>query len=210
MLINPEKFDVPKDESNLAVRAAELFLKNTPHENISITLTKKIPSGAGLGGGSSNAAAILLGLQSIFPEIKKNIFSLGAMLGSDVSFFLQPSPRALITGTGEKIGPLTKQDSKYIILVKLKNISISTAWAYRKWDESKKISHSQNDFESLIFSEYFEIEEITKIFKNLGAKEAGLCGSGATVYGIFSEQEKIPFVLEKYNNRYWKWTGKTL
>src|SRR5436853_4483234 len=136
-------------EDNLVVRAAKLFFEQTKIKSgASIKLQKKIPHGAGLGGGSSDAAATLLALNDLFEtKLSREVLAnLAARIGSDVPFFLFESA-ALCRGRGEIVGP-TKLKKKLSILLLKPRFSVATAWAYSRWKDSKEIPgtsyHPQN------------------------------------------------------------------
>jgi 4-diphosphocytidyl-2-C-methyl-D-erythritol kinase len=131
--------EVPSDRSNLAYRAAELMSQRFPqafakYGGIDITIAKRIPIGAGLAGGSTNAAAVLVGLDLLWelgltqPEIQ----DLGAILGSDIPFCVSGGT-ALATGRGEQITALPSLDHLYVVLAKYRSLSISTPWAYKTY-----------------------------------------------------------------------------
>lgn len=128
---------VPTDTSNLAYRAAQLMAQQFPaaFENwggAEITIDKQIPVAAGLAGGSTDAAAVLLGLDLMWnlgltlPELQE----LGATLGSDVPFCLSGGT-ALATGRGEKISPLSSLSGTFLVLGKFRSLQVSTPWAYQ-------------------------------------------------------------------------------
>lgn len=191
-LENPNQFPVPQDETNLAVRAALSFFNTRDFPALSLRLTKQIPSGAGLGGGSSNAATVLKALFQIFPErrTQKELFAIAKELGSDVPFFLGNSSRTLVEGTGEKLTPLFGHSDGFLTLCLPKNISIATAWAYFEWEKTKPKTTNGNDFEPIVFSAFPELAYRKEVLKNLGAEKVALSGSGGTVFGVFSEKEK--------------------
>ncbi|MBW4649979.1 MAG: 4-(cytidine 5'-diphospho)-2-C-methyl-D-erythritol kinase [Kastovskya adunca ATA6-11-RM4] len=130
---------VPLDQSNLAYRAAELITLEYPNAfaqygGVEITINKKIPVAAGLAGGSSNAAAVLVGLNMLWqlgltqPELQ----DLAAQLGSDVPFCISGGA-AIATGRGEQLSYLPTMDSLYVVLGKYRSIAVSTAWAYQTY-----------------------------------------------------------------------------
>lgn len=135
---NPQ---VPLDKTNLAYKAAVLIQEKYPafsrnYGGVDITIAKNIPVAAGLAGGSSNAAAVLVGLNLMWnlgltqPDLK----DLGALLGSDVPFCISGGT-AIATGRGEQIEPLPDLQNLWVILAKYSNISVSTAWAYKTYRE---------------------------------------------------------------------------
>src|SRR5206468_6017044 len=129
---------VPKGDDNLAIRAAKSFFATTKLKPaVSIELKKKIPHGAGLGGGSSDAASTLLALNQIFETklTRTELSKLGSTIGSDVPFFTFESA-AICTGRGELITPIDLRARLSILLLK-PGFSISTAWAYSRWQHSQ-------------------------------------------------------------------------
>lgn len=137
--IHCDNFQVPTDETNLAYKAVALMAEEFPDVfakfgGVEITIHKQIPVAAGLAGGSSNAAAVLVGVDMMWqlgltqPELQ----DLAARLGSDVPFCLAGGT-ALATGRGEQLSPLTNLDSLYVVLAKNRNLMISTAWAYQTY-----------------------------------------------------------------------------
>ncbi len=130
---------VPADQSNLAYRAAELMSQQFPeafarYGGVDITIHKQIPVGAGLAGGSTNAAAVLVGLDMMWDRglTQIEIQELGALLGSDVPFCIAGGT-ALATGRGEKLDVLPDLDNIYLVLAKYRSLSVSTPWAYKTY-----------------------------------------------------------------------------
>lgn len=203
---NDEKLN--KETSNLIIKAKELIenfldIKLTPQ----INLIKNIPIGAGLGGGSSNAASTLLSLIKLFglhiDEI--NLKKLALELGSDVPYFLNPVP-AFAESRGEILTPIhLKLDGT--LLVVNPGIHISTKWAFslikpqipktslRSLVGKKEIEFSDlsriaiNDFEEIIFDHYREIKEVKEKMHYFDAKLSMMTGTGSTIWGIFDDEE---------------------
>ncbi|MBW4615520.1 MAG: 4-(cytidine 5'-diphospho)-2-C-methyl-D-erythritol kinase [Desmonostoc vinosum HA7617-LM4] len=130
---------VPADNSNLAYQAAELMAKQFPealskHGGVEITINKYIPVAAGLAGGSTNAAAVLVGIDLLWKLglTQSEIEELGAKLGSDVPFCVAGGT-AIATGRGEQLSPLASLDHIYIVLAKYRSLEVSTAWAYKTY-----------------------------------------------------------------------------
>lgn len=204
-----------KPVDNICYKAVKLFFeafKIKDNYKVVIKLKKNIPIGAGLGGGSSDAASILIMLAKHFKlkNAEKKLHKIALELGSDVPFFLTGKP-AYAAGRGEKITPLPKFKVKGKILIVNPNIHISTPWAYKelkiKNSKSKSLNkvntydpHDEklmvNDFERVVFKKFPKIEKIKYDMYRLGAEFALMSGSGSTVYGIFSS-EKIK-AAEKY------------
>src|SRR2546421_10599079 len=127
-------------DDNLVVRAAKLFFEKTKiNDGVSIKLRKKIPHGAGLGGGSSDAAVTLRALNELFETklSRDELVELGSTIGSDVSFFLFGSA-AICKGRGENVNPMKLKEKLSILLLK-SAFGIATAWAYSRWKDSREI-----------------------------------------------------------------------
>ncbi len=188
-------------EENLVVKVWHIMNEKFKIPPLSIHLHKTIPVGAGLGGGSANAAFMLKGLNEYFEcgctnvELKK----FAAELGSDCAFFIDNSPM-LGTGRGEVLEPFDIALHGYEILLIKPDIHVATRKAYSgivpaipkkplKELIKKPINEWQetiiNDFESLVFKKYPEIELLKNKLLNMGAEYAAMSGSGSTVYGIF-------------------------
>ncbi|AFZ36647.1 4-diphosphocytidyl-2-C-methyl-D-erythritol kinase [Stanieria cyanosphaera PCC 7437] len=138
---------VPKDKSNLAYRAAKLICDTFPdvyanYGGIDLTIEKNIPVAAGLAGGSTNAAAVLVGLNLMWqlglthPELQ----DLAAQLGSDIPFCLSGGT-AIATGRGEKLDPIRNLNNLWVVLAKYNNLSVSTAWAYQTYRQQYSQSY---------------------------------------------------------------------
>jgi 4-diphosphocytidyl-2-C-methyl-D-erythritol kinase len=130
---------VPGDTSNLAYRAAVLMAELFPESfnqygGVDITIQKNIPVGAGLAGGSTNAAAVLVGVDLLWGLglTQVELQELGAKLGSDVPFCIAGGT-AIATGRGENLSPLPALDNLYMVLAKYRSLSVSTAWAYQTY-----------------------------------------------------------------------------
>lgn len=200
-------------EENLAYRAARLFLSESGVEaGIRIRLEKRIPVGAGLGGGSSDAGTTLRGLRLLFPRIVEDdrLFRLAGTLGSDVPFFLSPSPLTLAWGRGDRLHPLPVLPEAPVLLA-LPPTEISTAEAYRALARKRKGAPSPhaatlfspeavssweevgslavNDFEEVVFPIYPHLEAIRDGLRKTGPLIALLSGSGAALFGLYGSEE---------------------
>jgi 4-diphosphocytidyl-2-C-methyl-D-erythritol kinase len=188
-------------ENNLVLKAYQL-LKNDFHlPPVQFHLHKVIPTGAGLGGGSSDAAFTLKMLNDFF-QLKLNTEQLktyAAILGADCSFFIENKP-AFATGIGDQLSPVKIDLSGYRIVILKSNVSVSTAIAYQNITPSEPEFKLQklaelpvtewknvvvNDFEKSVFPIFPEIEKWKKKLYELGAEFASMSGSGSAVYGIF-------------------------
>lgn len=200
---------VPPGEKNLAYRAAFLFLRTYGlDERIEIRLRKRIPVGAGLGGGSSDAAATLIALNRLFRLnlSNKKLRNLGLRLGSDVPFFITPGPKRA-RGIGERLTPL-KPLPRVSLVILYPGIVVSTAWAYRNYRatltkrganisirsslrSSRKIAALMtNDLESVTMRRYPIIGLLKKELARAGAVGVLMSGSGSAVFGVFDTQQK--------------------
>ena len=201
----------PDIADNLVERACHLALEAMKvHAHVSFTLKKRIPMGAGLGGGSSNAAAVLLALPLLARKALPAA-DLAARLGSDVPFFLHGGT-ALGLGRGEELYPLPGLSTVRGLLV-VPNVHSSTAEAYRdlsstltsiglqnKLDSFQRelwrlaVGHvgvDGNDFEEVVFARHPEVKRIKERLGRLGAKPAAMTGSGSAIFGIFADAEKL-------------------
>jgi 4-diphosphocytidyl-2-C-methyl-D-erythritol kinase len=197
---------VPCDETNLAFRAAAALREATnTAKGARIEIQKRIPVAAGLGGGSSNAAATLLALVKLWKlEIDESeLFQIAATLGSDVPFFLIGGT-ALGVGRGEEVYPVEQVHCEHIVLVN-PGFPVSTRDAYGKLSRlttpeaafiipftllaAKGIRElplvARNDLEGPVLAAHPEISEVKRGLLSLGAKHALMSGSGATVFGVF-------------------------
>jgi 4-diphosphocytidyl-2-C-methyl-D-erythritol kinase len=201
---------VPRDETNLAYKAASLIRQAAGKSNgARIEIEKRIPVAGGLGGGSSNAAATLLGLAQLWqidtaePELTR----MAARLGSDVPFFLVGGT-ALGIGRGEEVYPLEEVDCPNLLLVN-QGQAVSTADAYARLSrlttvESLRIIPftlhaakgihelplaASNDLESVVFAAHPEIAEVKRKLLEVGARHVVMSGSGGTVFGVFDNLE---------------------
>ena len=202
------------DSNNLVIKALELIKRNTDKEvpNIDIHLLKKIPSEAGLGGGSSNAAFMLKLLNESFSLgfTADKLIKLASQIGADCPFFIYNQP-AFATGIGENLEPINiNLDDKYLVVVK-PNISVSTKDAFsmitpKQPDISLKVivkspvtewkELMKNDFELPIFKKYPEICNIKQQLYDNGAVYAAMSGSGSSVFGIFENKPRLNQLLE--------------
>jgi 4-diphosphocytidyl-2-C-methyl-D-erythritol kinase len=196
--------DVPEDDSNIACRAAAGFFEAWGRSGgVGIDIEKNIPVAAGLGGGSSNAATVLLALNTHynFPFSDGELASQAVKLGADVPFFLHCRP-AVATGVGEKLS-FFREIQPYPIVLIHPQIRVRTADVYNGLNlgltncEQKlnslplnggfdPIHHLCNDLETVTVSWFPEISEIKKTLTKLGAMGSLMSGSGPAVFGVFS------------------------
>ncbi|MEW6570265.1 MAG: 4-(cytidine 5'-diphospho)-2-C-methyl-D-erythritol kinase [Nitrospirota bacterium] len=206
--------DIPMAE-NIVYKAAYFLKKWTScKKGALIKISKKIPVGAGLGGGSSDAAYALIGLNELWRlKLKKReLSSIAAKIGSDVSFFLNGF-FALVEGRGDKVTP-QKMDVSLILLVVKPPFSVSTPWAYSSYDQLKTSPLTKNpveiklilqallerdfaslkkllvnDLEEAVCRKYPIISEIKRRLIETGALVSAMSGSGPAVYGVFENTE---------------------
>ncbi|MDQ6698688.1 MAG: 4-(cytidine 5'-diphospho)-2-C-methyl-D-erythritol kinase [Acidobacteriota bacterium] len=203
---------------NLIERAARLCLDEMRVTgDIGFTLRKRIPMGAGLGGGSSDAAAVLLALPVLAGGLipLERLIPLAAQLGSDVPFFLLGGT-AVGLGRGEELYPLPDQEPARGVIV-APSIHVSTADAYRAigvrltthsqqnklvsfqsetWRE--RLGESGNDFEDVVFDLHPTLKSIRSRLSALGAEPAMMTGSGSAIFGIFRSPDDIRRALESF------------
>jgi 4-diphosphocytidyl-2-C-methyl-D-erythritol kinase len=207
---------VPTDEKNLAYKAATVFLKRTESKaGLDISIKKNIPVAAGLGGGSSNAAAVLIGLNEIFRS-KLNRSQLGILaadIGSDVPFFIYGGT-CRARGRGELIEKM-KDMEKDLFILSVPELEISSAWVYEKfdrwWIKNKKLAGMHqiqtginlfNDLEEVVTQNFPEIGELKKRLTGLGCLQAIMSGSGPSVYGMVQDKKSGEKILAQIKNDY--------
>ena len=204
---------VPTDDTNLVCKAALLLRQSYQVEGkgVSIRLKKKIPFGAGLGGGSGNAAGVLMGLNRLWDLNieREKLLALAAELGSDVPFFLT-SPCALGMGRGEQLKVL-KPCTKFQVLLVFPGFPVATSWVYQNLklkltkrennisilrknlslsDITSLGSRLYNDLEPVVIQRFPELQVVKDELWAWGALGVLLSGSGSTVFGIFDDPEK--------------------
>lgn len=208
-------YDIEK-ENNIVYKAASLFKIYTKYpRGARITLKKNIPVCAGLGGGSSDAAYTLSGLNSLWETGVSNseLKNLCLQIGSDVPFFLN-GPCALVEGKGDKVKAF-QIDGPHILLLVKPDLEISTAWAYESFEKfhHRKLTKNTidiklfcrslklqdftslnsviyNDLEKTVQKSYPVLKEIKESMVKMGALISAMSGSGPTVFGVFESKEK--------------------
>lgn len=195
------------DAGNLCYQAAQLLQRKTgTRKGAYIHLEKHIPVGAGLGGGSSNAATVLRGLNQLWGIYlaEQDLEEMAVELGADVPFFIRGCLQ-LGEGIGEILTPL-KVDLAHSILLLVPPIQISTAWAYSQWAGQKEQPAAaaldqlitqqpipwekfSNDFERVIFARYSQLKALKEDLLKAGAEYASMSGSGSTLYGLFTDRK---------------------
>jgi 4-diphosphocytidyl-2-C-methyl-D-erythritol kinase len=207
-----------ESNDNLCVRAYRLLQEPFHLPPVTLCLLKNIPAGAGLGGGSSDAAFTLRLLNSYFglncsaDELRK----FAAQLGSDCPFFIEDRA-CLVRGRGEHLQPLDLDLSRYYLVIVKTPVAVNTAWAYSELSRFRNETgfrlpeerrppeqllsapvetwkeFLQNDFEEVVFREHPSLAEMKDQLYRHGALYAAMSGSGAAVFGIFSEQPSLSF-----------------
>ncbi|MCP3926734.1 MAG: 4-(cytidine 5'-diphospho)-2-C-methyl-D-erythritol kinase [Desulfobacterales bacterium] len=203
--------DIPSDHTNLAYIAADMFYKKTSITGeVEIILKKKIPSGAGLGGGSGNAASILKELNSYYdnPLSFEELIGLGLRIGADVPFFLFGCS-AIAEGVGEKLSKCSVK--KYYVVLIYPGVSVSTGTIFKKlnltltkcskkikelllWEKKQKIpfdvkNHLWNDLEIVTTDICPEIDEAKGALIKSGTDDVLMTGSGSAVFGLFDNEK---------------------
>ena len=223
--------NIPKDETNLAFKAARNYLEYAGlNQGVSIEISKEIPVAAGLGGGSSDAAAVLKNLNQLFQNrlSKEELFELALAVGSDVPFFLVGGT-ALGEGRGELLTPF-RFIGKIPVLLINPGIIVSTEYVFRKLKESLTTEKSQpnirsafsedfgfsiwsckaiqNDLEKVVFKEFPMVKAIKEWLRDHGADLVSVSGSGGTVFGLFRDFVKAETVA-KLAERQFFWSKLT-
>ena len=196
---------------NLMVRAARLCLEQLKiSAAVEFELDKRIPMGAGLGGGSSDAAAVLLALPAIAGRsiALSRLHEMAARLGSDIPFFLLGGTAA-VAGRGDELYPLEDWRGEHVLLVSPK-LHVPTAGAYgalstqlaaddvqpklSEFQEllwTRELARAKNDFEPVVFAQHPAVKAIRGRLLRAGASSALMTGSGSSVFGMFSTAEEL-------------------
>ena len=204
----------PTNQNNILFKVIDILKKEYDiNINVKVLINKNIPIGAGLGGGSSNAAAFLKYLLEV-NQIKlsnEKLVKLASQIGSDVPFFLKGGFQ-LIKGIGDHLQPIETRvfNNKKILLIHPK-FHISTKWAYSEVKKHLLTSNNkpkfsaltekvnwnlfENDFEKFVCTTYPEILKLKKLLKNDGALYSGLSGSGSTVFGLYNDNQSFDNIL---------------
>jgi len=214
--LTPEKIElrweglpVPDDEGNLVRRAAKAFFRKSGVKGgVGARVVKNIPVSAGMGGGSSDAAATLLSLNHLYsrPLSFETLKGLALQLGADVPFFLERRP-CIATGIGEILEPLDRWPLLWYLIV-APGFQVSTAWVYKnlrlgltsnEYGHIKKELYKgrlaisqllENDLESVTSANFPILDRIKKTLLDAGAEGALMTGSGPSVFGVFGSREQ--------------------
>lgn len=218
--------NVPSGEANIVYRATkEIMAYSNKNVGIKINIKKRIPSGAGMGGGSSNAAQVLLTLNQILRInlSKEKLIKIGLRFGADIPFFLYGSP-AIATGIGENLTKVKKMPKVPLVIVS-PNVVVATKSVYERYSvgngagnsveemeipkefTSKKVlvKYMKNDLESVTGKQYPIVNEIKDLLMKHGALAAQMTGSGPTVFGVFSDKETADKAFKKISSKEANW-----
>ena len=202
---------IPLGDDNLVVRAAKAFLEATKQKRgVAIKLTKKIPHGAGLGGGSSDAASTLLVLNDLFETKlpREALAKIAETIGSDVPFFLFESA-AVCKGRGEVVTPMKLKDKLSILLLK-PDFEVPSTWAYSRWQNSKQVPSISyvvqkfrgqtfaNDLERPVFEKFVFLAELKMwLLKQPEVGAVLMSGSGSTVFAAMRPNADVDLVAKR-------------
>ena len=209
------KDGIPLNEKNLVWKAADLFFEYTKiNGGCKIYLKKIIPDGAGLGGGSSDAAQVLIALNEIYDTKLSNeqLKGIAVKIGADVPFFIEKGC-CLAEGIGDILTPIENNTNPYVLVYK-PEFSISTKWVYENLNLNNRTEKNKDELiellrvgnmkfydgifnvlEDVSITKYPEIEDVKNKFKNLGATNAMMTGSGSAVFAIFVDETKAKEAL---------------
>lgn len=217
--------DLPSDDSNLCIRAAKALREFAgTGDGVEIVLTKRVPFGAGLGGGSSDAAATLRTLNRLWgvdaPSAELHRLAVG--LGADVPYFLDMKGLAYACGIGEELEDLSLTIPYHVVTV-FPEVQVPTAWAYRNFHkrfdrpvpdlkslagrlcrdrDTTVLGAFENDFASVVFEHYPVVRSAKDELLEAGALFASLSGSGSAVYGLFDSADSAEAASVRMADRF--------
>lgn len=215
--------DVPSDDTNLAVKAAKLMTETYGiKEGVNISLNKNIPVAAGMAGGSTDGAAVIIGMNKVFDLdlTMQEMIDTGVKIGADIPFCIQGGC-AIAEGIGEKLRELDNRTEMYTLIAK-PPINVSTVHVYKtlKWQETDHpdmdrvikgimagsmddiVAGMGNVLESVTCSEYDIINELKKAMLDIGASGSLMSGSGPTVFGLFKNKEEAKSAEKRLKDLY--------
>ena len=225
LLILSKAKNIPLDSNNLVYKAAALLRKDLGiSRGVSIEIKKRIPVGAGLGGGSSNAASTLLGLNRLWnlKLSKKKLLAYAARLGSDVAFFIEDVSFAWGSSRGEKITPCFGAHKSLWHILLTPDVSVSTKEAYQEFDRvvnKPPLSHAAlegsgfparrlrvgkilfNHLEDVTFRKYPKVRKLKESLRAYGVRRALMSGSGGSVFGIVKSRKEGLRIAERFQHR---------
>ncbi len=210
IVITTDRTGLPVGRDNLVHKAASAFFSRSGYRGgIKVHIAKKIPLGAGLGGGSSNAATTLKALNRLLDGglSAGEMAAMGARIGADVPFFLADWGSALARGIGERLRRVTLPELWFVLIYP--NFEVSTRWAYRNFDRNFELTKRsfrlkiqylvtaegvsrvlKNDLERVVSKKFHQIDQMKEILASAGALGSLMTGSGPTVFGIFDREEE--------------------
>jgi 4-diphosphocytidyl-2-C-methyl-D-erythritol kinase len=192
---------VPVDGSNVIVRAAEAMWRAAQRrgkpQHVSVHLTKRIPLQAGLGGGSSDAAAALVAFGRMWRVDARRLHAIASTIGADVPYFLEGGT-VLGLGRGEELYPLMDRPAAWVVLA-LPDFGVSTREAYEWFDAEAARGHDRervgrsngelhNDLQGAVATRHPDISRLVARLRRLGASHAAMTGSGSAVFGLFESR----------------------
>ncbi|MCY3985994.1 MAG: 4-(cytidine 5'-diphospho)-2-C-methyl-D-erythritol kinase [Candidatus Dadabacteria bacterium] len=205
--------EMPSGTDNLAVAACRLYLEASGvRKKVSVSIRKNIPLGAGLGGGSSNAAAALVGLNRVLRRFSdRDLMSMAASLGSDVPFFLR-STSSFVEGVGERVNVLSRFPLFHYVII-FPRESILTQEVYSRWEPPEWTPERanpvllaerfrredfplENGLEPSVFEICPEILSLKETFRSLGARFVLVSGSGSSVFSVFRQRREADEIHE--------------
>jgi 4-diphosphocytidyl-2-C-methyl-D-erythritol kinase len=213
IVIETDHLDLPTGKNNLIYKAIQSMMKESDYQKgIYVKINKRIPIGAGLGGGSSNAATTLKAMNKLL-ELnlsKKKLMEKGLEIGADVPFFFLESA-AIGLGIGERLKKVGLPDLWYVLIYP--NFEVSTRWAYQNFGLTNQQFHFNlhkflktpdgvsrillNHLEAVVSKKYPQIGIMKKTLLSAGALGTMMTGSGPTVFGLFPEAESAAGAYEK-------------
>ena len=213
--------ELPARDENLAYRAAQFFKDHFGvKRGVRIQLSKNIPVAAGLGGGSSDAATVLLGLNQLWGlnATREDLMKVGGRLGADVPFFLLERRRALGKGRGDQVKEESISESDQYLLV-TPPVSVLTRDVYKAWDElnaltptpkdvkitDKFLTHWGNELEPIVISKCPVVKEVFSLLRQLDFSRVQLSGSGPTVFAETSDPKQARLGLTQVKSAHKDW-----
>lgn len=222
--VTADRADVPSGRENLVHRACEEFIRATGvRGGVSCDLSKGIPPQAGLGGGSGNAAAAIVGLNLLYDTglSDEELVAIASKVGSDVPLFIIGGT-VRMRGRGELVEPLPDAPEMHIVAAK-PDVGVSTAWAYseldkrgerekigasdeaeraiRDGDRERLIESMRNDFDSVVSEAVDDVRRAKEVVLAAGARRVMLCGSGSAVFGVFRSEGEASEAAEKLSRK---------
>ena len=220
---SPSVGDMPKDRDNLVWMAVEHLWRSIGRSGVpngvAVTITKRIPTEAGLGGASSDAAAVLRALVRLWcPSLQRDVVrDVAGSVGSDVPFFLDGGT-AVATGRGECVRRIPSLH-RFWLVVAVPGFGVSTEAAYNWWDRAcrpelsgvelsagwrKRLDRLTNDLEYVVTEHYPEIGEMVSRLRIAGASFASMTGSGSAVYGAFQSHAEAMRARRRVRQKGWR------